>query len=159
MVSLEELGKVCDRSGIELGVEGGPIGRQLRYVAAPERTIVVHFAESDWPATVKRVLEVIAALEAEWILFHRHGALQAHRFSTGAERELAEIMVGHFTVVESELDDLYLLAESGSMFVAFDHHLREEGLAMEFGSIDLASRVLCALNEIGSEIEVFAKNG
>lgn len=159
MECLEEIAKICSRFGIDLGAEGGPVGRQLSYQSAPERMIVVHFRESDWLATVLQILQAIAEVEPDWFVFHRYGMPQARRFNAGSAGDLAEAMVRHFPTVQNELDDLYLLAESGRMFLTFDFLLGEEGIPREFSSIELTGRVLCSLNELGSEMQVFAKNG
>ena len=159
MVSMDEIAEVCSRSGIRVGQEGSPVGRELTYQADPERIVVVHFSESDWPKLVANDLEAIIEMEPEWILFHRHGALNAKRCGDTEANETAKKMVEYFDVAERESDDLYLLAVSGRAFLAFDHHLMPDGMPMHFSSVTLAGQVLLRLNALGNELEVFTKNG
>lgn len=156
---MDEIAEICSRSGIRMGQEGSPVGRELTYQDEPERIVVVHFGESDWPILVTNDLAAIIEMEPEWILFHRHGALKAKRFSSAAAHEMAKEMVETFAAVESEFDDLYLLAESGRAFIAYDHHLMSDGMPIHFSNAELAGQVLLRLNAIGNELEVFTKNG
>ena len=156
---MNEIAEVCSRSGILVGQEGSPVGRELTYHSDPERIIVVHFRESDWPKLVENVLEGILEAEPEWILFHRHGVLDAKRCSSATASETAKKMVEEFDAVESEFGDSYLLAVSGRTFLAFDHHIMNQGMPMYFSSVALAGQVLLQLNALGNEIEVYTKNG
>jgi hypothetical protein len=159
MVSMDEIAEICSRSGIRVGQEESPAGRELAYQADPERIIVVHFSESDWPKLVARDLEAIIEMEPEWVLFHRHGTLNAKRCGGTEANETAKKMVKYFDVAQHESHDLYLLAVSGSAFLAFDHHLMPDGMPMHFSSVTLAGQVLLHLNALGNELEVFTKNG
>ena len=159
IVGMDEIAEVCSRSGIRVGQEGSPVGRELAYQADPERIVVLHFSESVWPQLVASDLEAIIEMEPEWILFHRHSSLDAERCSGASASETAKKIVEHFDALEHEYDDLYLLAESGRAFLAIDHHLMPDGMPIHFSSAELAGKVLLRLNALGNELEVFTKKG
>ena len=159
VLSQSDISEICDRAGIHIADSKLGIGRELSYRGSPGRTVVVHFVESDFPDKIKASLAGILQLEPQWILLNRYGQLQAKEFTINEVLSTIEFLIESYPKVDREGDDLYLLAKSGRLFISYDHHIFEDGMAVYVAEIPLAGILLTLLNELGAEIELFLKNG
>ncbi|HYA38668.1 MAG TPA: hypothetical protein VEI74_10425 [Candidatus Methylomirabilis sp.] len=158
-LSQSDISEICDPARIEIADSKLGIGRELSYRDSPARTVVVYFVESDFPDKVKELLAAIPQLETKWILFNRRGELRSKEFTKNEIPSILEFLIESYPTVEREGDDIYLLAKSGKLFISFDHHLFENGMAVNLAEIPLTGTLLTRLNERGAEIELFGKNG
>jgi hypothetical protein len=153
------LSEICNRAGINIADSKLGIGRELSYRDSPARTVVVRFVESDFPDKIKELLASILQLDTQWILLNRYGQLQAKEFTKNEVPSILDLLIESYPKVDREGDDLYLLAQSGKLFISYDHHIFEDGLAVYLAEIPLAGTLLTQLNQLGAEIEFFSKNG
>ena len=81
MLNQSEFAEMCSLAGIAITDPSLGIGRELTYRDNPARTIVVHFAQSDFPETWKTTMSGVLQLEPQWVLVSRHGAFRARQFT------------------------------------------------------------------------------
>jgi hypothetical protein len=154
-----EFADICSRAGLTIADSTLGVGRELSYCEGPVRTIVIHFVESDFPDVWKKTLKGILSLEAQWILMNRHGHFQAKQYGQGEVETLLDLLIQRYSKVIYEGDDQYLVSKEGNVVVSYDHHMFDDGLAVCTNAVSLAGKLLCRLNEMGGELELFSKNG
>ncbi|KGF71547.1 hypothetical protein DO97_17730 [Neosynechococcus sphagnicola sy1] len=159
MLNQSEFADICSRAGIAIADPSLNIGRELTYLDNPARTIVIHFLESDFPETWKSTMEGILKLEPEWILVNRHGTFQAKQFLSVEIDSLIDQMIKSYPKISREGHDQYLVSTNGTILISYDHHMFDDGLALYATDVHVTSTILVRLNEMGSEIELFSRNG
>ena len=150
--------EICSRAGIAIPDPSLGIGLQLTYRDDPGRTIVVHFRESDFPETWKMTLGAVLQLKPPWLLVSRFGPIDPRRFGEVELGSLLDILVELQAQVSNQSDDQYLVSKDGQVIISYDHHMFEDGLAIFTNDVTLTSAMLCRLNEVGAEIELFSKS-
>jgi hypothetical protein len=154
-----EFAEICSRAGLAIADSTLGVGRELTYCEGPVRIIVIHFVEADFPEVWKKTMMGILSLEAQWILMNRHGHFQARQYGQGEVETLLDLLIQRYPKVIYEGDDQYLVSKEGNVVVSYDHHMLDDGLAVYTNAVSLASKLLCRLNEMGVELELFSKNG
>ena len=153
-----EFNGFCAKFGIAVAARALGIGRELKYLKGPARTIVVRFRADEFPGKVIAILKKLLALQPNWLLLNRYGPFQAtHITSTTLEAPI-EALVGSEPSLSGH-DDKYFLAENGGAILAYDHNLLPEGMPLFIAESASANPVLCALNEAGAEFEVYSNDG
>ena len=155
----EVIKDLCAKSGLEIAQDNLNIGREITYKEGLERIVVIHFIETDFPEVVRNTLLVILSIEDGWYFLNRFGSVFVNKYGGNESKELAETLINSFKKVEKENDDLYLISESGSILLSYDHHLFDDGMAVYLKDIDKTEKLLIKLNRIGGEFEIFSKNG
>lgn len=156
MLSFIEFSEICDRAGIKISAPSLGIGRELTYLSGARRTIIVHFAESDFPDFWKKSLFNIFSLKPSWILINRYGDFDGQRFLTTELDHFVKVLAEKYIVVSQTYDDLYIVSDDGQMIVSYSHSMLEEGLVLFISNIDLAGEALVCLNALGSELELIS---
>jgi len=143
------------------------IGRELAFVDAPARRIVVHLGADDSEHYLREVTDRILSLENEWLLVPRHGAVLglgllgretdavAIRFERAERASLSRYLCTRSLDVGTVSADLYALADSGGILITWDHHTAAEGLSIQLRRVSDASQLLAVLNDLGTELELF----
>lgn len=169
-VSHQDFRKRLRSGGIREADPSVGIGRELSYSDGPLRTVAVHFVAADSPSYRCDVVTRILELEDGWCLATRFGRVAdldlvetdrstaALHFSSEQRSSLAEYLVtrpidepiGHPST------DLYAVSDSGRILVTWDHHTEDDGLRVELRSTRQASRLLSALCDLGTELELFS---
>ena len=115
-----------------------------------------------------QILAAIFSSEAAWVLVPRYGdagqcGLVTPRADLAAirvESEDTPALIA-FLLAEpagaSRDRDIYLLGDSGTALVTWDHHTQQDGLCLQFSDISRSSRALVLLNELGAEFDVFGR--
>ena len=156
-ISQEQLRKILAEAGVSIAGSELDTGNELSYQEDPARVIVVYFDESDIPEELSRTLEQILSVESCWILVPREGSDSASIFEKQDIQSLVKRLISHIPKMNHVGEDLYLIGKSGNIFISFDHHLSEEGLGIFLSDIGTTGALLSILNEIGAELELFAK--
>ena len=142
------------------------IGRELSFVDAPPRRIVVHVAEDEPTQYMREVMDRILALEDSWLLVPRRTTVAslrilpaeidaaAVRFDAGERASLSEYLCTRDVGLAAASADLYALSVSGRVLITWDHHTADEGLDVQLRDVAQASTLLGALNELGTELEL-----
>ena len=159
MVTESDFMEICSRSGISIPDPLLGIGLELTYRDDPARTIVVYFLESDFPETWKMTMGAVLQLKPQWLLVSRYGPIDARQFEEEELSNLLDFLVEIQTKVSKESDDKYLISKDGKVLISYDHHMFEDGLAIYTNDVPFTSAVLCSLNELGAEIQLFSKRG
>lgn len=155
-ISTEQLNKFLAKAGIAVAGSELDIGHELSFRNGPTRTIVIHFAESDFPVHFKKTMETILSVEPRWFLVPRESVYMASFFKNGELSLLIDRLISHLPSLTNVGEDLYLVGESGSIIVFYDHHFKEDGLEIDFSDIEKAGFLLSQLNELGSEVELLS---
>lgn len=158
MLSYPDFIELCNQAGIKIADASMNIGRELSYRSAPDRIIVIHFIQSDFPETWKKTLYGILQLVSDWIFVNRHGEFKARNFSENELENLLELLIEIHPKVERECDDHYLVSRNGKIIISYNHHMMEEGMIIYLNDIQFTNSVLIKLNEMGSEIELISKH-
>jgi hypothetical protein len=144
----------------------------MSFVNDPLRLVVVHFAESQSSEYISGVFAQVLALDKTWYIVPRYGSVSDLDFSsdvrdaaalnadqTDTER-LLSFLLNYFEALQKMRgNDLYLLAGTGQIIVAYDHHSPDEGLAIYLNDVLLSGQLLMSLNKLGAELELFSKRG
>jgi hypothetical protein len=156
-INQEQLRKILAEAGISIAGSELDTGNELSYRNDPERIIVVYFDEPDSPDELSKTLAQILSVESCWILFPREGSGSVSVYEQQETPDLIKRLIAHLPKMQHVGEDLYLIGKSGKVFISFDHHLPEEGLGIFLSDVEMAGALLSVLNEIGAELELFAK--
>lgn len=166
-ITADEFKAVLDRGALREAQAHLGIGRALSFADGPARQVVVHFGADDSEQYLRDVTDRILSLEDEWLLAPRHGAVAALgllggetdaaavRFTVAERERLSEYLCTRSVDVGTVSADLYAVSDSGSILVTWDHHTAEEGLNIDLRRIRDATRLLGALNDLGTELDLF----
>jgi hypothetical protein len=170
-LSFEEVDQILSAAAIEVAAPSVGIGRQLTFVNTARRTIVVRFAEDEPLQYLLAVTACVLEGDRKCVLLTRYGSaadldlyntklpLGGIVFDATEQKELAEYLCTRATEASSPEADLYVLSGKGTALVTWDHHTAADGLAVEFQSVEDASRLLVSLNRLGAELEVYYSDG
>jgi hypothetical protein len=158
-LELKNLEFLFEDAGISAQTESPNIGRDLHYTNGPKRTVVVQFAETDFPENIRNALESIFSIDVDWFWVNRFGSDKATKYSEPTHSELAMRLIQIWPQLQSIRDDIYLVSGNGEALLSFGHHMREDGMPIFFNDIENASLVISKLNSIGAEFEVFSSSG
>jgi hypothetical protein len=151
-----EFSEICDSAGIKIPAPSLGIGRELTYLSGARRTIIVHFAQSDFPGVWKNSVFKILSLKPSWILINRFGDFEGQKFLTTELDNFVDVLAEKYIAVSKTYDDLYIVSDDGQMIISYSHSMLEEGLVLSTSNIDLAGEVLVCLNALGSELELIS---
>jgi hypothetical protein len=171
-VSPPEFHDFLVKSGIRSADPKLGIGHEMSFVNDPLRLVVVHFAKNESSEYISGVFTHVLALDKTWYIVPRYGNL-ADLHLSGDVRDAAALhadqteteglllfLVNHFEALQKMRgNDLYLLAGTGRIIVAYDHHSPDEGLAIYLNDALLSGQLLMSLNQLGAELELFSKRG
>jgi hypothetical protein len=155
-INTEQLNEFLAKAGITVPSPELGIGHEIQFLKGPKRTVVVHFAETDFPVHFKRIMEVILSIEPGWFLVPREGVFTASTFEKRKLSLLMDKLIFHLPHLTNVGEDMYIVGQSGKVLVAYDHHFKEEGLGIDFSDIEKAGLLLGLLNELGSELELLS---
>lgn len=155
----EQIENLCASSGMAIAASNLNIGREITYRDAPDRTIVIHFISADFPNVVRNTISAILELDNNWYFVYRYGSQSVSKFKSTENNAAIQLLLSEWPSVESEGNDIYLVGESGAIFISFDHHLIENGMPIYLSDINLAGKLLSLLNNLGAEFEAFSKHG
>lgn len=155
----EQIEELCTNSGLEIAEKHIGIGREITYTNDPERTVVIHFTELEYPEIVSKTLSGILVIESKWILLNRYGSLSIAKYNSTNSEQLVDTLIKSWAKVGKEGDDLYLIGSSGTILLSYDHHIFNDGMAIYLSDIAKTEVLLIQLNKIGAEFEVFSKHG
>jgi hypothetical protein len=159
----------CSRSIIHLH---GPelkkrIGNELSFGDCPLRTLVVHFAHSDPPEYVLKILRILLGIEDSWLLsprftyredmrlFHKQFTFEILIIDKQDKSVFSEFLLEYLGRLKSISDDLFVIGLSGKVIVRYDHHIFSDGLSISLNDVGKAGSLLKALNDLGTELELF----
>lgn len=154
--STEQLSEFLMNSGITVASPELAIGHEMTFLSGPKRTVVVHFAETDFPVHFKKTIEAILSIEAGWFLVPREGTFEASSFKKRELSLLIDQLISHLPHLTNVGEDLYIIGESGEVLVSYDHHFKDEGLGIGFSVIEKAGLLLVVLNELGCELDLIS---
>jgi hypothetical protein len=148
-------------------LQGSGSGRALQYGARVARTIVVQLVADDFPDHARAVLHTILGSADSWVLIARYGhvpidlllathaPVSAVTFAAAEADHVAAFLASHGPPTVSGGNDVYLIARDGRMFLTWDHHW-DEGIDVGCVDVQRASVLLTALNELGTELELYS---
>jgi hypothetical protein len=147
------------------------IGRELRHRISPRRTLVIHFGVVDPLDYISGVLSIVQSSQDSWLLVPRHGPasrlgiptagaeVEALAYGPAERNQLCSYLCNRDMSIGSIACDLYVLSADGNTVVTWDHHTSDDGLCVAMRDVTKASRLLGALNDFGTELEVYYTNG
>ena len=91
-----------------------------------------------------------------WFLVPRESTFAASTFKKRELSLLIDQLISHLPHLTNIGEDLYIIGESGKVLVSYDHHFKDEGLGIDFSSIEKAGLLLGLLNELGSELDLIS---
>ncbi|WP_156906860.1 hypothetical protein [Desulforegula conservatrix] len=151
--------EIIDNAGICISTAAAGVGRELAFSKGLKRTVVIHFADTDFPGNVKKTLGVILESESQWFLIKRYGDLEVKQFTVSELPTLLSFLISVYSRIKLENDDLYIIGANGKAFLSYNHHMFSNGLPVFLSDVSVASTLLLRLNELGAEFELFSKNG
>jgi hypothetical protein len=145
------------------------IGKDLSYSETALRRVVVYFGESDSQIYVSKVISILFEVEEDWFLIPRFGTasdlhiiegenVSAILYRPPDRQNLVEYLFTRSMDLGGFSADLYVLSRSGDILIIWDHHTASEGLKIDFCKVVQSTQFLSALNELGSEFEVYHLN-
>jgi hypothetical protein len=170
-ITLSELSDFCSGASISIPKSDVGIGNDLSFFDCPARTVVIHFSETDVPDYLQKILNIIFSVDRAWLLVPRFQFQPdwnipnttendaAILFESNAITELSTLLVKRLQYIKSFTEDLFIISGSGNLLMRFDHHFLDEGLDLYVKDIKKSNQLLVALNDIGSELEVYYNNG
>jgi len=165
-ISQQEFENFLGINKISIAPNEEKIGRQLSSEWHNKRTIVIHLLDSDTDDYIFQVLQVLFNLEREWLVFPRYGSLEkiiktplltnvcAVAVLSDELRELINVLISmkiERTIIDS---DPYILAGSGDIIAAWDHHVFSDGFTISFSNVEKSTLFISALNQVGTEFDV-----
>ena len=166
-ITAQELATVLARGSLREADPRAGVGRELTFLDEPPRRVVVHFGAGDSERYRCDVTDRILALAESWLLVPRHapvarlGLLAADasaaaiRFAGTERASLSTFLSTRPVDLAAVAADLYAVAVTGNVLLTWDHHTAEEGLEIQLRHVADASNLLAALNELGTELELF----
>jgi len=154
------------QAGISQAHEHHRIGKGLQFGTIAKRTIVVHLGVPD-TSFIERLFRSILPLAKSWIVAPRYGDATSLGFgafpddivaislSTSESDDIIRVICAPLNQGAGIDNDIYLLSVTGRVLITWDHHTLREGFKIELTSIDDASQLLVALNELGAEMQAF----
>jgi hypothetical protein len=158
-IDLKILNGFFEEAGISTPVEKQNIGRDLYYANGPKRTVVVQFAETDFPENISKTLESICSIQADWFLVTRFGSGKATKYVKSGHATLVKRLIQAWPQLHDIGDDIYLVSGDGKALLLFGHHMREDGMSILFNDIEKAGLLISKLNIIGAEFEFYSNGG
>ena len=159
-IDREQLRESCRRANLAVADQSLGIGRELTYREGPRRTIVVHFAHSDFPAGFEATLGALISLESSWTIVPRYQEGAVAEYDTSELPALISRCVAHLPwAAPDKSDDLYLIGKSGTALIAYDHHGLDDGMPIFLLNTESAEDFLTVLNQRGAEFELFSRDG
>lgn len=160
---LEERG--ITRSPLEVG-----IGSQLSFERHSARVVNIHFLEEESEEYLSGILHLLFSVEEDWLVFPRYGKPEDFLGSSDIQGAAAVYVSGDdvsgmasaLVTLQQNLKvighDPYLIAGSGEILAAWDHHVISDGFSVQFANVAKATRFISRLNEFGAEFEVYYSN-
>jgi hypothetical protein len=158
-IDLKILNDFFEEAGLSIPAEKQGVGRDLHYAIGLKRTVVVQFAEADFPDNISKTLVSICSIDSDWFLVNRFGSYNATKYVKSAHATLVNRLIQAWPQLHDIGDDIYLVSGDGKALLLFGHHMREDGMSIFFNDIEKAGLLISKLNVIGAEFEFFSNDG
>ena len=159
VLNADEFVKMCNISGITIADSALGIGRELSFENDPLRILVVQFGDADFPKAWKNVMKCILKRQDSWVLVNRYGGFQARVFAQGEIDDVLNILVKSQETYDFVRDDHYLVGFRVPVIITCDHHMLDDGMPIYLNNVHEAGYILCDLNELGAEVDLYSKQG